>query len=103
MTPTVAAGAYSAVAKLTNGGQGTPAVDRLAGGADFGGMLNQVMGGLAASGQAAEAGVVGVAQGKADVVEVVTALADTQATLETMVAIRDRVISAYEDILRMPM
>ena len=39
----------------------------------------------------------------ADQLVVVTALADTQTALETMVAIRDRVISAYEDILRMPM
>ena len=33
---------------------------------------------------------------------VVTAVAETEVALETMVSIRDRVISAYEEIMRMP-
>ena len=105
MTPTTAAGAYSAVAKLAGGSQAQPpAVDRTAaGGSDFGGLLREALGSVSASGHAAEVGAVGMTSGKTDVVDVVTALADTQTALETMVAIRDRVISAYEDILRMPM
>ncbi len=36
------------------------------------------------------------------VVDVVTAISQTEIAMETMVAIRDRVISAYEEIMRMP-
>ena len=43
-----------------------------------------------------------MASGKANVVDVVTAVAETEVAVETMVAVRDRVISAYEEIMRMP-
>ncbi|CAN0606416.1 unnamed protein product [Ectocarpus sp. 12 AP-2014] len=41
-------------------------------------------------------------QGRADVVDVVTAVAETEVLLETVVTVRDRVIQAYQEILRMP-
>jgi flagellar hook-basal body complex protein FliE len=40
--------------------------------------------------------------GKADLIEVVTAIAESEAALETLVAVRDKVIGAYEEIMRMP-
>ena len=40
--------------------------------------------------------------GQANVTEVVTALAEAESTLSTVVTVRDRVISAYQEILRMP-
>jgi len=40
--------------------------------------------------------------GKANVVDVVTAISQTEMAVETMVTVRDRVISAYEEIMRMP-
>ncbi|NMM46299.1 flagellar hook-basal body protein FliE [Rhodospirillaceae bacterium KN72] len=40
--------------------------------------------------------------GQATVTEVVTALAEAESTLNTVVTVRDRVISAYQEILRMP-
>ena len=40
--------------------------------------------------------------GRADVTEVVTAIAHAQETLSTLVTVRDRMISAYQEILRMP-
>ncbi len=40
--------------------------------------------------------------GKADVTEVVTAISEAEATLQTVVAVRDRIISAYQQIMRMP-
>ena len=39
---------------------------------------------------------------KGNVVDVVTAVAETEVAVETMVAVRDRMISAYEEIMRMP-
>ena len=41
-------------------------------------------------------------QGKADMVDVVTAVAEIETAIETLVAVRDRVIAAYEEIMRMP-
>lgn len=37
-----------------------------------------------------------------DIVEVVTAVAESEAALESLVAVRDRVVAAYEEIMRMP-
>lgn len=42
------------------------------------------------------------AAGKADITDVVTAVSQAEITLQTVVAVRDRVIQAYQDILRMP-
>lgn len=50
----------------------------------------------------AEAVAQQAAAGKADITEVVTAVANAEVTLQTVVAIRDKVVSAYTDIMRMP-
>lgn len=41
-------------------------------------------------------------QGKADVRDVVAAVNNAELTLQTVVAVRDKVIGAYNDILKMP-
>ena len=70
-----------------------------------GGFSDMVMG---AVGQASKAGataenaITTAAMGNADLVDVVTAVAAAEATLETVVAVRDEVIKAYQEILRMP-
>lgn len=40
--------------------------------------------------------------GKAELADVVTAVTNAEVTLQTALAVRDRVIQAYQDILRMP-
>jgi flagellar hook-basal body complex protein FliE len=50
---------------------------------------------------AEKASVQGIA-GKADLTDVVTAVSNAELTLQTVVAVRDRVIGAYLDILKMP-
>ncbi|WP_366144027.1 flagellar hook-basal body complex protein FliE [Devosia sp.] len=40
--------------------------------------------------------------GRGDMVDVVTAISQTEIAMDTMVTVRDRVISAYEEIMRMP-
>ena len=40
--------------------------------------------------------------GKADIRDVVQAVTNAEMTLETVVAVRDKVINAYNEILRMP-
>lgn len=41
-------------------------------------------------------------QGEANVSDVVTAVAEAEVTLQTVVAVRDKVVEAYKEILRMP-
>ncbi|MEO0636885.1 MAG: flagellar hook-basal body complex protein FliE [Pseudomonadota bacterium] len=43
-----------------------------------------------------------VVAGEGNLVDVVTAIAETEVALETMVSVRDKVIAAYEEIMRMP-
>ena len=40
--------------------------------------------------------------GKADMVNVVTAVSETEVAIDAVVAVRDRVIQAYDDIMKMP-
>ena len=40
--------------------------------------------------------------GEADLKDVIAAVANAEQTLETVVAVRDKVLAAYQDILKMP-
>ncbi len=40
--------------------------------------------------------------GEADLKDVITAVANAEQTLETVVAVRDKVLAAYNEILKMP-
>jgi len=107
-TNAFAAGAYAATQGLTGLGGLGGAAKGLAGtaapkgAASFTGMLEATLDNVAQTGRAAEAQASAVARGKADVVDVVTAVAESEAALETLVALRDRVIAAYEEMMRMP-
>ncbi len=71
-------------------------------GSGFGNLLNQAVSQTEAAGTTVETAMVQAATGRADLVDVVTAVAAAEATLETVVSVRDQVIKAYQDILRMP-
>lgn len=68
----------------------------------FGQLVEEQMTGLVDEGRAFEQAGMDLVQGRADVVDVVTAVAETEVLLETVVTVRDRVIQAYQEILRMP-
>jgi flagellar hook-basal body complex protein FliE len=40
--------------------------------------------------------------GKADLTDVVTAVKNAEVTLQTVIAVRDKVVAAYQEIARMP-
>ncbi|WP_207476436.1 flagellar hook-basal body complex protein FliE [Arenibaculum pallidiluteum] len=42
------------------------------------------------------------AVGKADLLDVVSALSNAEVTLQTVVSVRDKVVNAYQEIMRMP-
>jgi len=102
MTPLVALRAYAAV-------QGAPAMPTPsvgaageAGGSPFADMLRSAMTETVGASRAAETAMSAQVQGRAQLVDVVTAVANAEASLETVMAVRDQVISAYQEILRMP-
>ena len=68
----------------------------------FSDLVSGAVDSIAKTGQVAEAKVADLAAGKADMVDLVTAVAETELAVETLVTVRDRVISAYQDIMRMP-
>jgi flagellar hook-basal body complex protein FliE len=71
-------------------------------GQSFADMLGDVAKDAVQSGRAAEKLSIQAVAGKADINEVVTAVANAEVTLQTVVAVRDKVIAAYEEIMRMP-
>lgn len=50
----------------------------------------------------ADAAVQSMARGEGDAMAVVQAMAEAELALQTVVSIRDRVVEAYQEILRMP-
>jgi flagellar hook-basal body complex protein FliE len=71
-------------------------------GAGFGDMVKQFMGDAISSSQNAEKMMVAQSQGKAELVDAVTAISSAQTSMQTVMAVRDQVISAYQEIMRMP-
>lgn len=92
VTPGTAAKAYSDVANGTLGSGGT----------DFGGVLARAISGAIDTTKAAERQAMGAIAGTGSLTELVSAVAKAELTLQTTVAIRDRVVQAYQDIMRMP-
>lgn len=72
------------------------------GGPGFGDILKGAVGSITQAGQSAETAITNASLGRADLVDVVTAVAAAEATMETVIAVRDEVIKAYQDIMRMP-
>jgi flagellar hook-basal body complex protein FliE len=102
-SPTAAANAYASLARLTDptGGLSKTVGDE-GGGANFGAMLKDALGAVAQTARKSDAQSHAMAVGKANVVDVVTAVAETEVAIEALVSVRDRVIQAYEEIMRMP-
>ncbi|MEW6438194.1 MAG: flagellar hook-basal body complex protein FliE [Pseudomonadota bacterium] len=94
-----AAGSLSSIAPAITGA-GTPAVSSGAP-ADFGSVLAQVTGDAVDKLKAGEATSISGLQGKASVQEVAKSVLDAQQSLQTAVAVRDKVVSAYQEVSRM--
>ncbi len=103
-TPSGAANAYATLARLTDpgAGLGKPAAGAAGGGPDFGAVLKEALGSVVEAGKKSDAQSQAMAAGKSNMVDVVTAVAETEVAVDALVAVRDRVIQAYEEIMRMP-
>jgi flagellar hook-basal body complex protein FliE len=73
-----------------------------AGAADFSGLVKDAIGSAADTMARGEKLSAQSVAGKAELTDVVTAVTSAELTLQTVVAVRDRVISAYQEIMRMP-
>ena len=73
-----------------------------AGGVSFSDFLRDRVQDAADTVKSSEAMSARAVTGEADITEVVQAITEAELTLETVVAVRDRMISAYQDIMRMP-
>lgn len=70
--------------------------------AGFADMVKDAIGSVEDTVRSAEQMTVQAATGQAEMVDVVTAVAAAEVQLETVVAVRDQVIRAYQEVLRMP-
>lgn len=75
--------------------------DASAGGASFGDVLKDTMKGLMETQAKAEQVGMTAATGKANLVEVMTAVNNAQVTLQTVVSIRDKIVEAVKTVMQM--
>ena len=100
VAPLVAAKAYAAAQGAVGpqiAGAAAPAA-----GPSFGQMVTSAINDAVGASRTAETQMAAQVQGKASLVDVVTALSSAQTSLATVMAVRDQVISAYQQIMTMP-
>ncbi|HEY4125349.1 MAG TPA: flagellar hook-basal body complex protein FliE [Rhizomicrobium sp.] len=101
--PAAAAAAYQAVSKI-----GASAVSQAGSGAasgatqSFGDILSGAMKDSIGTMKQGETMAMKQVAGQADIVDVVNAVNQAELTLNTVVAVRDKVIQAYQSIMQMP-
>ena len=95
--PALAASAYMNTAKAVQGGA-------VAGndGMSFADFLQQKASQAVDTMKAGEKTSAQAVPGEADLTDVVQAVTDAELTLQTVMTVRDRLIGAYQDIMRMP-
>jgi flagellar hook-basal body complex protein FliE len=105
-SPLAAASAYANIARLANDPTkalaNAPGVGAGNTDASFATMLKDAIGSVVETGRKSDAQTQAMANGKGNMVDVVTAVADTEVAVDAVVAVRDKVIAAYEDIMKMP-
>ena len=96
-----AAGIYAQIAKTASE---APRIDDglEAARPDFSKMVEQAIDATTASLKTSDAAAASVAAGDANLVDVVTAVSAAEVSLEAALSVRNRIIEAYQDILRMP-
>ncbi len=72
-------------------------------GEDFAGLVKGAIREAVRIGEESERLSIAGITGQADLSQVVTAVAEAELALQTVVAVRDKVIEAYREIIRMPM
>jgi flagellar hook-basal body complex protein FliE len=94
ITPSAAAEAYTRTAR------GDASADGPNG---FGSAMTQALNQAVETGHAADDQAMQALSGGGNLTDVVTALSHAEMTLQTATAIRDRMVQAYQDIIKMPL
>jgi flagellar hook-basal body complex protein FliE len=94
-----AASAYGKVSGAALAGSGAGGI---ASGGSFGELLKGMVGDVAEATRKSETVAAEALAHKAGVVDVVTEVSNAEMVVNTVVAVRDKVIQAYQDIMRMP-
>src|SRR5437868_6734732 len=106
ITALAAAKAYAATQKGLPIDEGASLGGSAAGAGGAGGgfaqVLKSAMNDAVGASKHAEKMMTAQVAGKAELVDVVTAISAAESSLETVMAVRDQVISAYQEIMRMP-
>tara|TARA_R110000787_G_scaffold103832_1_gene210476 strand:- start:529 stop:840 length:312 start_codon:yes stop_codon:yes gene_type:complete len=95
----------NAAAAYARNAQKMPAVGmepRTDPGKNFADMVGEALSGAVESGKAAEGVSAKAVAGQAELTDVVTAVTNAEVTLQTVIAVRDKVVAAYQEIARMP-
>jgi flagellar hook-basal body complex protein FliE len=103
-TPGIAASAYAKLANMSNPGATlgkTIGDSKDSGVPSFGALLKDVVNAVAESGRKSDALTTASVAGKASMVDVVTAVAETETAIGALVSVRDKVIASYQEIMRM--
>jgi flagellar hook-basal body complex protein FliE len=90
--------AYGAALERGRNAQAAPQAE----GGGFAGLVRAGLDGARADLRAGEAKAVEALSGRASLQDVVEAVTEAELSLQKMTAVRDRVISAYQEIMRMP-
>jgi len=104
-TPLAAASAYANIARLAADPSSALAGamgDANKGDASFTAVLKEAIGSIEETGKKSDTQSRAMANGKSNMVDVVTAVAETEVAIDAVVAVRDKVIAAYEEIMKMP-
>jgi flagellar hook-basal body complex protein FliE len=97
VTPNAAAQAYARVAA------GDPSGGESGAGSEgFGAALSHALGSAVQTGQRADAMAAQGLNGQGDLTQIVTSVTQAQLALQTTVALRDRMVQAYQSIMNMP-
>ncbi len=103
-SPLAAASAYANIAKISD--PSAMLKGALGGGAksetSFTSVLKEAMDAVNETGKKSDVQTRAMVNGKSNMVDVVTAVAETEVAIDAVVAVRDKVIAAYEEIMRMP-
>ena len=102
MTALAATKAYATAQKALAVDPGEMAGQGLSAGGGFGDILKSAMTDAMKASKNAETQMANQVQGKAQLIDVVTAVSSAEQSLSTVMAIRDQVIGAYQEIMRMP-
>ena len=93
ITPSAAADAYSRTARGVSSDDAP---------GSFGSAVTQALGQAVQTGHTADDQAMQALSGGGNLTDVVTALSHAEMTLQAATAIRDRVVQAYQDIMKMP-